>query len=310
MAMIIFVHTGYSIPLDACILEARHSNPDARIVLIGNRKFRNKKILTHARCEFFDVEDFQQNSKTFANIYRHSGENPYKYELFCIQRWFIISEFVESQNWNEPILYLDSDALLFVEVNRVFDRLESGIALSQKISPAFTFIKQKIYLRHFCDFISKSYVDPVEYQKLEDFVLNYSNVGMPHISDMTLFGQSEKIHGPANVIDLREILNESLFFCDNVFFSQGMHTQFYGKKIIRHHGETFFISLDYNKQVLAGGVHLQGIMKPAWMRYSHTSTRGTILRFNTIDFLLQAIWYTKISLYIIRSTNRFTLRRH
>ena len=306
---IIFIHKGYSSCLFASIAMARESNPWGEIILIGDESNNNPKILKALNCEHVNINRFEIAAKKFAAIYRHDGNNPLGYELFCFQRWFILNDFLLTRPAKSKVLYLDSDAFLFEEISTVLSNMTSNIALCQSISPAFTYIKDVKELDDFCSFVYESFISMELYENLVDFVAHYSNSGMPHISDMTIFGEYSSTKGSQVVGDLRSKENSIAFYCDNFSYSQGMRMGLIGKKIEKDlNGDRFFINEESGRRLIAGGVHFQGAMKPSWILHSTKATRRLILSQELItgNFRLKAylnfIYFSLQALVKIRLT--------
>ena len=276
---IVFIHKGFSSCLFASITTARESNPCGEIILIGDETNNIPKILNPLNCEHINISKFESTAKKFAAIYRHDGNNPFGYELFCLQRWFILNDFLVTRPSKSKVLYLDSDAFLFENASNVLSNMTSDIALCQSISPAFTYIKNVKELDNFCTFVYESFLNIELYEKLVEFVKYYSNQGMPHISDMTVFGEYSSTKGSQAVGDLRSKDNSITFYCDNFSYPQGMRMGLVGKKIEKdRNGNRYFINEESGIRHLAGGVHFQGIMKISWILHSNKATRRLILK--------------------------------
>lgn len=307
---IIFIHKGYSSCLFASIAMARESNPWGEIILIGDESNNIPKILNALSCEHININRFETAAKKFAEIYRHDGSNPYRYELFCIQRWFILNDFLVTRPSKSKVLYLDSDAFLFEEASNVLSKMNSSIALCQSISPAFTYIKDVKELDNFCSFTYESFKSIKLYENLVDFVQHYSNSGMPHVSDMTIFGEYSSTKGSQVVGDLRSKENSIAFYCDNFSYPQGMRMGLIGKKLEKDlNGDRFFINEESGRRLIAGGVHFQGAMKPSWILHSTKATRRLILRqeFITGHFRLKA--YLNFIYFSLQVLVKFRLTR-
>ena len=297
---IVFIHKGYSTCLFASILTARQSNPKSEIFLLGDEDNNHKKLLELANCKHFQIENYHSSATDFSRIYRHDGTNPVEYELFCIQRWFILRDFLRDQNRNSKILHLDSDAFLYDDIQKIFSILGTKIALCQKISPAFTYIGELSELDKFCKFAFDSFANSVAYRKLQEYVTNFNNSGMPHISDMTLFGEYASSEGREIIHDLRLITEGRNFYCDNFSYSQGMKIGFIGKRISRNeNGKMYFHRIEDNDKILAGGVHFQGLMKTACLIYSDRKLARMLIleEIKTRNFKLSR--YSKFIIYVI-----------
>jgi hypothetical protein len=308
--VIVFIHKGYSSCLFASITTARESNPCGEIILIGDETNNIPKILNALNCEHVNISKFESTAIKFAAIYRHDGNNSLGYELFCLQRWFILNDFLVTRPSKSKVLYLDSDAFLFEDASNVLSNMTSNIALCHFISPAFTYIKNVKELDKFCTFVYESFLNIELYEKLVEFVKDYSNQGMPHISDMTLFGEYSSTKGSRAVGDLRSKDNSLTFYCDNFSYPQGMQMGLVGKRIEKdRNGNRYFINEESGIRHLAGGVHFQGMMKTSWILHTNKATRRLILReeFTSGQFRLKA--YLQYAFVILKLIFRYNLSR-
>ena len=85
-----------------------------RVILIGDTSNQVQK-----NCEHYIIDDYSRGSCDFAKIYQHKSTNPYEYELFCYQRWFVLKEFMETNDLNR-VFYCDSDVMLYCNVEEEF----------------------------------------------------------------------------------------------------------------------------------------------------------------------------------------------
>ena len=91
---VVLIHSGDSPYLPATIFQLRHSNPRTPIYLIGDDENRhyNSWVSHH------EINDFLGHAKAFENIYQHFSTNGREFELICIQRWFILRDFMKAMN--------------------------------------------------------------------------------------------------------------------------------------------------------------------------------------------------------------------
>jgi hypothetical protein len=299
---IVFIHKGYSTCLYACILTARNSNPDSEIFLIGDAESNNIELLKLAKCKHVNIDNYLKSATDFSQIYKHDGNNPVEYELFCIQRWFVLRDFLVEQNRQTKILYLDSDAYLYDRTDSIFPIIGSKIALSQKISPAFTYFGSLTELEKFCSFIMKSYSEERAHKKLREYVTNFGNNGMPHISDMTLFGEYANSKGKGVVLDLRIVTKNKNFYCDNYSYPQGMEMGIVGKKIVRDKdGTKFFISKVDKVRIPVGGIHFQGLMKTACLLHTEFGKARMLIKSEIRSGNFRLLKYLKFLFFIVSS---------
>jgi len=274
---IIFIHRGFPFYLKPMLAQARYSNPLARLVLLGDEYnsdlgggFFEKNKIDH-----FFIEDYFQSAKEFGQIYQHEGKNPYQYELFCFQRWFVMLDFVKQQSSISRFVYLDTDVLLYKNVYDVFKVVKTSMTVCDRVGPQYTFFKSHKILESYCDFIMSSYKNAAGFEKLKRFVRDYNNDGMPHISDMTTIG----VFASENKLDnLGDCNRTDFYFDENVSSSYCVQKGFYGKKLIKKNGKQHFQKAN-GQMIEAGGCHLQGPSKVLWPFYVDLS----ILRYLNVE---------------------------
>ena len=244
--------------------QARRSNPDARIILLGDQENKSANHIPEMDLEFWAIEDYSISATSFESVYKHTSSNTFDYEIFCFQRWFAVNELASKLEVNENLVYLDSDALLYMDADKVFEELKSEMTVCNEVGPAFTFFKSRRVLNDYCEFIYQSFSSQERYSELHKFVEAYKNHGMPHISDMATLG----LYGKQNdLTDIGKIEERTYVFCENVGESQGLILGILGKKIYKIRQKRFF-KVTSGESILAGGVHLQGWQKILWPFYA------------------------------------------
>ena len=156
---IIFLHRGNSDYLAISLEQAKYTNPNSRIILLGDNL--NSSIGTRVGVEHFLIDNYFNGANDFSKIYEHHSTNNYNYELFCFQRWFIISEFVKSQNI-DSFIHIDSDVLLFSNLteNSVFNSFASKYDFMHAgHSPHTCFFNSINSLDLLCNFITSLFRD-------------------------------------------------------------------------------------------------------------------------------------------------------
>ncbi|MDP4201291.1 MAG: hypothetical protein Q8861_01230 [Bacteroidota bacterium] len=167
------------------------SNPQANIYLIGDTSNSHHKNIHHHL-----ISDYSNNANSFAAIYKHFSKANHDYELFCIQRWFVLQEFM-IKNGIEDALLLDTDVLIFLEVEGFIKNITKDFQLTRghNGSMGFVYWKKLSDLTCFCNFVMELYSQKESIAILrkayEDFV-TVSNVG--GVSDMTLLDKYIEIH--------------------------------------------------------------------------------------------------------------------
>ena len=95
---IVFLHRGNQDFIQYSLLKATETNPDSKVYLIGDNSNRHLGSLS-GNIEWVDYGDcVSENSKLLSQSYYHMSTNPPGYEFICIDRWFVINEFMKKRN--------------------------------------------------------------------------------------------------------------------------------------------------------------------------------------------------------------------
>ena len=92
---IIVLHKGSSDYLKICLAQAKFSNPNSRIILLGDET--NETLAKQVGAEHYLICNYFSKALEFEKIYKHYSTNSYNFELFCFQRWFVVDEFINSE---------------------------------------------------------------------------------------------------------------------------------------------------------------------------------------------------------------------
>ena len=203
---IVFIHSFNHPYLPLSLWQARQSNPDSEIFLIGdgwNAHFGF--LVTH-----INAAQYSTSAREFASHFKNFSTNPHHFELVCLQRWFILEEFMKAKGF-ENCLYLDSDILLYGNSTEDGQSYSSfGMTISG-ISGHSNFINKLGDLREFCSFIREAYVKPNGLQILEEkYRLFRETHEAGGISDMTFF-TSFKEKFPDKILDISKPLNGMVY---------------------------------------------------------------------------------------------------
>jgi len=259
-ANIIFIHKGNPEYLGYSLKQVRKSNPEANIYLLGDESNNKYDFIDH-----YKIADFSEGANKLAKVYEHMSTNTYQFELFCIQRWFILNEFVKKNNINQ-FFHADSDVLIFVDIAKEFDKFkEYDFTLSQGTSGHDSFWFKTEVLNDFCDFVENIYTkkDIETYNKLKNFHENYKKTGnLGGVCDMT-FLRFYKESGFAKVGESTEVIGNSTY--DHNFSSSknGLHlfkSRCSLKKILWKEGAPYGKLVNDNL-VKFNTLHLQGGIK-------------------------------------------------
>ena len=113
---IILIHRGDSFYLAHTIAQARSSNPESRLILLGDRSNSFYLGVEHHR-----YEDYFNEAREFAKLFTYDFFPNYQYPwiLFCHQKYFALREFVLAQGIDRFLL-IDSDVMIYEPVGPYF----------------------------------------------------------------------------------------------------------------------------------------------------------------------------------------------
>lgn len=109
--VVVFFHEGFSPYLAFSLQQARFSQPQSRIVLLGDATNRIRGLDYEHRIS--PAKSERRNE--FLGCYRHFHPGNLEDERRCIERWLILADFLEAEPLAE-FLFLDSDMLLFQDL--------------------------------------------------------------------------------------------------------------------------------------------------------------------------------------------------
>lgn len=182
---IIFCHTNYRPYLEHVIRQARRSNPNARIVLLGTDE--NKRLGT--MVEHRMLSDFESAVAPLREKYVHLSSNSAQFELFCIARHFVIAAYCRAEGVAH-FLHADSDLLIHSDIADVRRRFAAyDFTLSGGMSPHAMFWNTAGTIQTFADYVMQAYAshDAPIMQRLRAIYANLTSQGLPGgVCDMTL----------------------------------------------------------------------------------------------------------------------------
>lgn len=254
MIPVILIHSGYQDYLNYSINKALEKNV---VYLIGDVE----PTIQNPNFKFFNMADFIDDDFTmFSQLYEHLSTNPYKFELFCFLRWFVLKRFMQKQNL-DVCFYIDSDVMLYVDVNTEwtkFSQFDFTLCHRSAATSSFFTINGII---NFCNFLLNTYRQKNSYQfkKIESHYRVRQEFGLPGgVCDMTLL---EYFHygydvggGPGKIGEMMIIINDSTY--DHNINSPDQYFEFDGvKKVQMIDGVPHVFSRKLNKLIKFNCLH-------------------------------------------------------
>lgn len=244
---ICFVHQGNPVFLKIALSQAAEIGLDP--VVIGDEA---------ARCspfEFVDLREFDDKSTAFRSIYQHRGVNPYTYEIFCYERWFVTQSYMEATG--NSVILADHDLLLYPKAKTFVSAfaLANRCALSLTDTAWFIYLPNLDAIKLITDYFISIFINPLEIERLAEI---HAINGVPHLSDMHLLLELASArrdvfmpiasHGPLNGLD------------NNIRLTDGYQFQNDHKIIVWRDRRPYTVTLN-GEEIEMATLHFQGASK-------------------------------------------------
>lgn len=274
---VILVHRGTQNYVSIAIKQAQVFNKRVILLTDSPQYFRN--------VEAYDLNDFFGTAQCFEHVYKHLSPNTQKFELFCIQRWFILNEFVAKMRISH-FFHCDSDVLLYCNVSTFYQQHRDKVWLLGAVSNGLSAISGYMWsggigyfsreiLQQFCDFVSEVYTQK---DRLDYLVKKYEKRSNPKhgVCDMTLFSlfvDHLKHSGGQDVMSLTAEIDGAKFdhhiSSDEAgFYAKEKVADLEVKKIIFKNRMPYCFNKKTGDWVRLFCIHFQGKAKPLMAKYA------------------------------------------
>ena len=184
MIPLIYIHNGYSWYVPIALINGK-SKSGNNVYYLGGRYGCFVARLLGVKA--YPINHYLKAANAFAKIYRHHSNLSFDFELFCIQRWFILWEFLESQKINSCI-YIDTDVLLTRSLEAEVEQTSQFGLTFTGYSAHVCFVNRLDAIKQFCQYIMDLYADPASEAKFREWHQKMIiETGSGGVSDMTLF---------------------------------------------------------------------------------------------------------------------------
>ena len=259
MIPVVLIHKGMHEYVQYTLKQANKKN---EVHLLGDTAPNIEDI------NFYSINSLlDDDSKKFTDSYLHLNTTPLDYEIFCYLRWFALKKFMLENNI-DTVFYIDSDVLLFPDVNEEWFKFNQyELTLLHRTAAVSSFITINA-LQNFCSMISQIYSNKKGY----DFekIKSHFNVRQKHqlaggVCDMTFF---EYFHynasfggGPGRVGEMMQIINDSTY--DHNINAEDQDFEFENnlKRLQIINKEPFVFNNKLNKNIKFNSIHCQGSAK-------------------------------------------------
>ena len=261
---IVFIHTGYSDYMEYSLRQAKHTNPDSEIILLGDKSNNLFPFVTYV-----NIKDYFEGALEFAKIYKHYSTNPYNYELFCFQRWFVLEKYMTARNIKK-VFVCDTDVMIYADINISLRPFINNCNIAtinrdDEHSLGISFLSSK-YLSSFCTYTLKSYKCKDNLDKFKKYyidTLKMYTVG--GISDMTQVANWVKDTSIQKKINLISVINGETFdgnFALSFQIKDDNYKFKLGHKTITWENDIpYCYSYKYHKNIKFNLLHFQGPTK-------------------------------------------------
>jgi hypothetical protein len=258
MPIVVF-HFGNPPFLKTCMQQARKTNPDARIFLLGDE---TNKGLGYAEHHHYAA--YARKALAFTKIYRHLSLNGVEYELFCMQRWFMLQEFMESIGIPRCFM-MDSDVMVYCDLAVEYRRYyQHKFTVNCHWGGGSSYVSSIAAVKELCDSMTSAYdgTDPYLTARMEslfDLVVKFEGAG--GISDM--FFVKNFFDGNSFTIGETAIVQDGSAFDHNIKSHAPTWEGENGIKKIRWKGNVPYCRrMDNGMDVRFCTLHFQGNAKP------------------------------------------------
>lgn len=289
---LIFIHQGYSDYLNYTLRQARCSNPDAEIILIGDESNDKFDFIKHYR-----IEDYQGAANSFADVYQHMSFNSHDFELICFKRWFILEDLMKKHHLAGAFVF-DTDVMIYSNLTSMagdlLDSRRNGFAVTEEssLSPHVIFWQLET-LSGFNQFLLESYSNRNVMEKYQEkWASHISNNLAGGVCDMTalyLFSRQSGHVQYRNLlqVEVNAVFDHNINESTNLVKDEFLRTR--GQKtIVWHDDQPYGIRKDDRGETRFHALHLQGHAKLLIERYYRGPDfleRNSIIRQNKLRLL-------------------------
>ena len=255
---IVLIHKGNSWYLPYTLFQLKQFNPNTPIYFIGSQE--TKHFEKCGWVHHIDIDKYTHSGNTLRNVYKHHSGHGVEFELFCIERWFILNDFLKEKGIEKSV-YLDSDILVYSNLHK--ERMEfDGDMTWEGFSAHTNFINDNKILNTFCEFIVDIYQNGLSGNNQYDttqFYKRMNKIEEGFISDMTMFADFDCLHAG-------HLLNIALPYKGKVFDITLDETSLFleeesGYKKLQWFNNMPFATTKKGEQIKMNTLHFQGKAK-------------------------------------------------
>jgi len=249
--------------LNCALLQARWWNPGREIMVIGDAECRVALVV--AGVEFVAIEDFGSSAAELRKVYVHLSANSPEFELFCLERWFVLRDFLR-QRQLESVWHFDSDVMVFEDLSSEDARIAGVDFTFTQISGHNAYFRINA-LDQFCSFILKCYLAEPKTQWLHASHAARLAAGNPDtISDMFFIEEFKKLDGLRS-LDFSVPESGQSAFDTNIRFSNGYEMDGDLKQITFTEQQPYALDIETQQLQRFATLHFQYFAKQQMPRF-------------------------------------------
>jgi len=272
---IVFIHQSWNDYLQYSLAQARVSNPKSPIYLLGDRANDRFDFIEHHL-----FRDYFTAAAAFAGVYHHHNTNPFGFELFNFQRWFVLQEFLAAHGIQQ-CLYLDSDTMLYADVTKEREKFAtSDFTLSWGMSGNTFFLNRLKALQDFCQFVGDMYSgkDCYHWARMMGVFSARRYARLPGgICDMTAFQFYGELHF-GEIGEVAQVIDGTVFEPAIASPNPGFEMENGFKKIIWNGKLPYGKHVKTGSEVRFNSLHCQGRQAKQLMKQFYTGASASETR--------------------------------
>ena len=253
----VLLHRGKADFVEFALRSIRHHHPDRRIILLADDHHRYDPAL---KIEYRQWAHYAAEASKLVKAYKHRSVNPFAFELLCLERWFVLEAFCESE-CIDRVIHLDTDVIVFDSFDELEVLWDSHRGALCGISPHVALMTRE-GIGDMTRIIRGFYEGTFEFS---------DSTGTQNISDMNFLGYLGKVTGWKDLLTWQ---GESAVD-HHVKCADGCRMKDDFKDVTFHDGHAFGVSATTGEQIRFKSLHFQGSSKKR-MKHSFEQAFGAL----------------------------------
>lgn len=228
-------------------------------------KFLNKNIKSDllSKINIININDFYSRADNFSKYYEHYSTNPHWFELRCLQRWFVLLDFLNKNKFN-GFLYTDCDVLFFGKVKDEINKIKnydiglgSSFGIGVMLGINFTFLNEYIKLVENCYIKKENYYFYI-LKEWKEFQEKKMDGG---ICDMRFFNFLYENRRDLKILSLSDSVINNEIYDKNLSETTG-YIKENSRKKIWFENDLPYVFKENNKKLNMKTLHCSAVNKP------------------------------------------------